>query len=82
MPQPNTLAVNGDAIRKARLLKGLSQTELASAIGISRPYLSHIETGSRTRVSGPVFGRIRDVLEAPDKHILGESPDAGSQESE
>lgn len=42
-----TLRANGDAIRAIRERSGLSQTDLARAVGVSQPILSRIESGER-----------------------------------
>lgn len=39
--------LGGLFIARHRVAKGLSQTALAAAVGISRPYLSQIESGAR-----------------------------------
>ncbi len=40
----------GDAVRRARIVLGLTSAELADRIGISRPMLSSIENGAGTSV--------------------------------
>ena len=52
----------GAAIRKARNDQGLTQAELAAKSGVSRPWLSELETGKRTAE----FGRVLWVLDALD----------------
>lgn len=50
------------ALRKARELKGLTQAEVAKAVGIDRVSYLHIEVGRRNP-STRVALRIADVLE-------------------
>ena len=40
----------GDALRRARIVAGLTGKEFADAVGISRPMLSSIENGAGTSV--------------------------------
>jgi transcriptional regulator with XRE-family HTH domain len=40
----------GDALRRARIIAGLTSAELADAVPISRPMLSSIENGAGTSV--------------------------------
>lgn len=44
----------GERIREARSARGVSQADLAAAVGVSNSYLSHIEAGRR-----PVSEQIR-----------------------
>jgi len=50
----------GDALRRARIVAGLTGSELADAAGISRPMLSSIENGAGTSVK--TAHRIADHL--------------------
>lgn len=61
----------GAAIRQARLDAGMSQTALATKAGVSRPWLSQLETGKRTTELGLVLavlgslGLAIDIAPAP-----------------
>ena len=44
------IMTHGDAVRRARIIAGLTSAELAEDIGISRPMLSAIENGAGTSV--------------------------------
>lgn len=59
---PPTFQVNGAEIRKARMHAGLETEEAAKRAGISRPYLNHLETGYRTRMSPSRYAQLRTVL--------------------
>jgi len=51
MPKKNyRIVTKGDAVRRARIVAGLTSAELAKAVGISRPMLSSIENGAGTSV--------------------------------
>lgn len=47
----------GSTVREFRELRGLKADELASAVGISRPYLANIEAG-RKRLTPELAARI------------------------
>ncbi|MFI2667883.1 helix-turn-helix domain-containing protein [Micromonospora carbonacea] len=55
---PAGVEIDGAKLRELRKLQGESLASFASTCGISRPYLSQIETGVRRRVSPPVYKRI------------------------
>ena len=50
----------GNAVRRARRDRGLSQAQLAARAGVGRPWLSELETGKRT----VELGRVLAVLAA------------------
>jgi transcriptional regulator with XRE-family HTH domain len=52
----------GQKVRERRRSEGLSQEELAKAVGISRNYLSQIERGQATNLSWQVMERLTSVL--------------------
>jgi transcriptional regulator with XRE-family HTH domain len=41
------LVAYGEDIREARLLRGMTQEQLAAAVGLGQPYVSKIELGAR-----------------------------------
>jgi len=51
-------------VRRARRLKDISQESLALDLGMSRPYLSSVERGTRN-VSVDNMGRLADALGVP-----------------
>lgn len=51
----------GATIRNLRKEKGMTLTELAKAVGVSQPFLSQIERGTKT-VSIPLGVEIANVL--------------------
>ena len=57
-----TTAQFGERVRNRRMLEGLSQTELAEKVGISRTYLSEIERGVATNLSWKVVERLAAEL--------------------
>src|SRR5215207_10954569 len=52
----------GKRVRQRRLEKGMSAVELSEAAGISKGYLSELETGHATRPSGAVLLKIAKAL--------------------
>ena len=63
----------GQRIRKIRKARGISQEQLAEAIGISVTHMSHIETAN-TKLSLPVFVKIAEVLETQSDALLYDEP--------
>lgn len=63
----------GTRIRGLRLERGLSQVELAKAMGSHQTAISQIEVGYRGVSLNQVL-RICQVLKAPPEQILGETP--------
>ncbi|WP_327160478.1 helix-turn-helix transcriptional regulator [Streptomyces zaomyceticus] len=64
---PTTLQVDGPELRKRRKAAGLEIDDLARSAGISRRYLSHLETGSRTRMRPARHKHLFDALEAAER---------------
>jgi len=65
----------GQRIRKYRKARGLSQEQLAEAIGISVTHMSHIETGN-TKLSLPVLVDIAAALEVRTDDLLSDQKTA------
>lgn len=63
----------GQRIRKIRKARGMSQEQLAEAVGISITHMSHIETAN-TKLSLPVFIQISKVLEVQTDALLYDEP--------
>jgi transcriptional regulator with XRE-family HTH domain len=81
---PATYQVDGAAIRTRRKALGLSQAECARRAGITRAYLSQLETGARQDMRPPTYARLRSALKSKrsDRLLLrtqqgqpGEEPD-------
>ncbi|WP_169911719.1 helix-turn-helix domain-containing protein [Clostridium oryzae] len=54
-------------LKKARMLTGMSQVELAKKVGISRSVLNEVEAGYRNKILRPTLLKLLTVL---DKDIL------------
>lgn len=63
----------GQRIRKCRKAQGLSQEQLAEAIDISTPHMSHIETGN-TKLSLPVLVSLSQKLYVSVDELLFDDP--------
>ena len=70
MHQPTTFVVDGDAIREERMQAGLTRTELARQVGITRRYLCHLERGTRKHMSPRSYIALRKALKATDARLL------------
>lgn len=66
----------GDAVRRARIVAGLTSADCADAVGVSRPMLSSIENGASTSVTtahriasavGRTFVELFDIVDARPK---------------
>ena len=64
---------NGHAVRAIRQRSGLSATQLADAIGVTRPFISNIERNYRNG-SPEVIKAIADALKVPITAILLDAP--------
>jgi transcriptional regulator with XRE-family HTH domain len=70
----------GKAIRELRELRGLTQREVAEAMGLTVNYLSLVENGKRG-ISIPHLNKLAEVLDVPASFItfLGSSPPKGKK---
>lgn len=59
----------GDAVREARIRKGLTQARLAKLAGVSRRHLAALEKGANVSIS--ILQRVASVLELTEIHIGG-----------
>ena len=58
-------------IRKIRIKKGITQTQLAEKVGCSIGYICHLEKGTRKNPSYNVMLKISQVLESDVKDVFG-----------
>lgn len=56
------MRINGPGLKLLRELRGLNQTGLSEASGVSVSYLSQIERGRPADVRGPVLKKLADAL--------------------
>lgn len=67
----------GERIREARKKQGFSQEKLADLVDLSKPHMSHIETGS-TKVSLPTLIKIANSLHCTLDQLVMDSLEASS----
>ena len=61
----------GERLRRFRRQASLSQGELARRAGISKPYISELETGAGRRPSAEILLRLADALGITIAELLG-----------
>jgi transcriptional regulator with XRE-family HTH domain len=69
--QPNEHRVVGDRLRNARVSIGLTQAEVADALGLSRPTLAAVEKGTR-KITGLELRRLARLYQRDVAWLLGE----------
>lgn len=69
--QPNEHRVVGARLRDARLATGLTQAEVAEALGMSRPTLAAVEKGTR-KITGLELRRLARLYQRDVAWLLGE----------
>lgn len=73
--RPPSLTALGHAVRDARLARGLTQLELAAAVGLNRAHLGHVEQGRRNAtyrtlasIALALDTPLQDILDRADAH--------------
>jgi transcriptional regulator with XRE-family HTH domain len=80
MSTTTTVRVDGAALRELRVASGHDLDAFALLTGISRPYLSLIETGHRHNVSPSIFARLCALLGVAETPELLQSTSADTSE--
>ncbi|MGI8667492.1 MAG: helix-turn-helix domain-containing protein [Jatrophihabitans sp.] len=76
--QPNEHRVVGARLRDARLAMGLTQADVADALGLSRPTLAAVEKGTR-KITGLELRRLARLYQRDVAWLLGEEePEAAA----
>jgi XRE family transcriptional regulator, master regulator for biofilm formation len=70
------IAMVGEKIRKYRLQKKYSITELSEKAGVSKSYLSYIERGIQENPSLQVLSRLAKTLDITLEELMGEGSQA------
>lgn len=65
-----TVEVHGYALREIREGKGRKVADLASALGVDRSYITHLENGSKRRVSPEFYNSLCAELLIKDQRAL------------
>jgi len=64
------IEVHGYALREIRELRGRRVADLAEALGVDRSYITHIENGSKRRVSAEFYNALCAELLIRDQRVL------------
>jgi transcriptional regulator with XRE-family HTH domain len=75
--QPNEHRVVGARLRDARLAMGLTQADVADALGLSRPTLAAVEKGTR-KITGLELRRLARLYQRDVAWLLGEESEASA----
>jgi transcriptional regulator with XRE-family HTH domain len=65
-----TVEVHGYALREIRELRGRKVADLAAALDVDRSYITHIENGSKRRVSPEFYNALCSELLIQDQRVL------------
>ncbi|MBT1164650.1 helix-turn-helix transcriptional regulator [Bifidobacterium felsineum] len=70
-------SLNGTNLRKTRVEKGVSQTELAERSGVARPRIVEYETGRKDFMNATLktARRLADALDTSIDRLLPDKPD-------
>lgn len=68
--------VHGYALRVIREARGRKVADLAEALGVDRSYITHLERGSKRRVSPEFYGGLcRELLIEDHRALLANAPE-------
>ncbi|MGH3829460.1 MAG: helix-turn-helix domain-containing protein [Pseudonocardiaceae bacterium] len=75
-PAPGDVGIDrnslGERLRAAREYLGLSQSDVAEFLGLSRPAVTNMETGNR-KVSADELARLARLYHRPYEYFMGEA---------
>jgi XRE family transcriptional regulator, master regulator for biofilm formation len=72
----------GERVKKLRLEKKMSLSELAEQAGVAKSYLSSLERNLQTNPSIQFLEKIAAVLHIPVDHLIHEQPDKENMDSD
>lgn len=79
---PKIVEVHGYALRVVREARGRKVSDLAAALGVDRSYITHLENGSKRRVSKPFYNALLAELLIEDyRALLAVAPERGDIEA-
>lgn len=62
--------IHGFALREIRELRGRKVADLANALGVDRSYITHMENGSKRRISPELYNTLCTELLIKDQRVL------------
>ena len=75
-PAGDVVEVHGYALRVIRQARGRSIADLAASLDVHRTYITHLERGSKRRVSPEFYNRLLDQLGIVDyRALLANAPE-------
>ena len=77
---PNTVEINGFAVREIRIRSGMDAGPCAEESGIDRSYLNRLETGARVRVSPSTLAGLLAALQISDRRAILANPHVAAVE--
>ena len=69
-PSNRAIEVHGYALRVIRQARGRGVTDLAAALEVDRSYITHLENGSKLRVSPEFYAALLRELQIEDYRAL------------
>lgn len=66
----DVVEVHGYALRVIRQARGRTVVDLAESLNVTRSYITHLERGSKRRVSPEFYNRLLDQLQINDYRAL------------
>jgi transcriptional regulator with XRE-family HTH domain len=70
-PLPEVAETVGSRIKRFRIDKGMAPSELADKAGVSRSYISSLESGTERKPSAALLYEIANALGVPMSDLLG-----------
>jgi transcriptional regulator with XRE-family HTH domain len=72
----NAVEVHGFALRMIREARGRKVSDLAEALGVDRSYITHLENGSKRRVSPEFYaGLLQELVVTDYRALLAVAPE-------
>ena len=75
-PSRSVVEIHGYATRVVREARGRKVADLAAALGVDRSYITHIENGTKRRVSSEFYSHLcRELLVEDHRALLAVAPE-------
>lgn len=76
-----TVEIHGFALREIREGRGRKVADLATKLGCDRSYITHIENGTKTKVSAEFYASLLAELVVDDYRVLLANPHTASTQA-